>query len=442
MKVRCLTFLSVMMFYSSIVVGEWECAPALKPDLNNDGIVNYIDLWMVGHSFSTPLDPTRYTRNSDINCDKQVNDIDWDFVKKAYGQSYPIYREINAFRFSSQGEEKYHVGTEALITFHVEPDIYTDENDFIPIAEIKVTQNIPDNFELKEEVLDKTFYINAADPASAKGVFPVRFIPRKTGKYQIVTRAETTRHKYVYTDTKSINVLSEKKAGLNVTGAINYAQTWCADEGNLKSYLYIQAKVLGKDVKDVNRVIIKDVGSALKYDIYKENLENQPFTKEKYSGGRIFITPEFVKKRHCKSAYLEIISRDYTVTSGPFKFCAKTYKAHTKVFDCNNDLSLALKDNVSSIQFEKYLHGIAAKIIFHQPEVQLYFIEPKNPSSPKEWEILHKKIQSLAMLRSISSSQSYDRQRSEPYYRLEIRYKPKADFNFVMGKEYQPSESN
>ena len=105
------------------------CLSALKPDINNDGIVNYLDLWMVGRSYNLTSDDSRFIQKADTNCDNRIDAHDWDYVSQAKYKNYPIQKEVNHFKVSLVKEKDYFVGTNAFVESHIKLNSYSTDLD-------------------------------------------------------------------------------------------------------------------------------------------------------------------------------------------------------------------------------------------------------------------------------------------------------------------------
>ena len=242
--------------------------------------------------------------------------------------------------------------------------------------------------------------------------------------------------------------MSEKKESLNVSGKLSYSQNWCFDK-KIKSYVYIHAEVFGKDVADINQVEIWDKDSELHYSFFElaEGIKDNSYNGW-YLGARVLVTPEFIKNELCKSGVLKISSRDHSVTTKPFEFCATELKKHEivkqlkegdeniplnqkkyfgmqeKIFDCRHSVTLSLAKNFSRQKFEQFLIQIGGKVVLYQPEVDLYFVEPNNPSSRKTWNTLREQIKNHAMI-FLNFNYANHTELIDKQYKLETGYKPK-----------------
>jgi hypothetical protein len=402
------------------------CLLALKPDLNNNGIVDFRDVWMVGHSFNFSKNNPRFIQESDINCDNKVDEIDWNYVWKAYGKRYPIFDEIDYVDITFTGTDTmFFVESKDVITSAVSLRTNKNEGVFVPPASLKITQTITPNngLGLKSKLVNEVFHIK-----NGKGfpkTFPITFIPEKTGEYQFTTLVEIERGNKVIQRDTTINVLSKKKPNFSVSTQLSYSQNWCFQK-ELKSYLYIQAKVKGKDSINTNQIAIKDRDSERSYDFYLKDgtVQDLPYMENTYLGARIWVTPEFIKNKQCKEGYLEVTSRDHTITTDPIKFCAKSIKKEAMpfveqltrqqtdkdtpfgmqkgIFHCNQNISIHLAKNFSRRQLESLLKRNNGKIVLYQPKIELYFVEPNDPTLDSEWQILRGKLKNNPGIISIS----------------------------------------
>ncbi len=402
------------------------CLPALKPDLNNNGIVDFKDVWLVGHSFNFSKNNPRFIQGADINCDNKVDEIDWNYVWKAYGKSYPIFDEIDYVDIAFAGTDTpFYVGSKGVVTSTVSLQTNKNTGGFVPSASLKITHTVTPNngLGLKRKLVDKVFHIKNREEFPK--IFPITFMPNKTGEYQLTTLVEIERGKKVTQRNTTITVLSQKKPNFSVSTQLSYAQNWCFQK-ELKSYLYIQAKVKGKDSVNINQIAIKDRDSDQSYDFYlkDDTVQGLPYMENTYLGARILVTPEFIKNKQCKKGYLAVTTRDHEITTDSTEFCAKSIKKEAVpviekltrqqtdkdtsfgmqkgIFHCNQNISIHLAKNFSRRQLEAFLKTNNGKIVLYQPKIELYFVEPNDPTLDSEWQRLRGKLKSNPRLISVS----------------------------------------
>lgn len=395
---------------------NYFCSPALKPDLNNDGIVNYKDIWLVGRSFQQADTDYRYEPIADINCDKKVDEYDWQFVWSAYGEKGDTFPDIE-LGFTINIKQALFSGKEAKIYSNIELE---SKNKHPFLARVTQFISLRDQQELGEIILDKT--ISAREYWEAGGeVGPVReqstflFLPKKAGEYNLQTKITIANPERIFEFNDLMTVLPSKSLNREnkFLSVLSYSQNWCIQEG-LKSYLYVYAKIVGKDLSSIEKVEVIEKESNVIYALYPDLA---PYAKkgaieETYLGGRIYITPSFIQNNQCKSAYVKINTVGQTIIGEPVEFCASSFNGEPFIANglhrCDDIFSINLTENTSRQTLSAFLKKIDGKIIDYQSEINVYFVTPNTSLADENLRQFYKQLVSNKMVRFIHEHWRWD----------------------------------
>jgi hypothetical protein len=297
-----------------------ECVPAKKPDLNNDGIVDYKDLWKVGRSFRLPKTDYRFIAKADTNCDGQIDNLDWSYVLRAYNKVYPIFPEVRG-NIGINVPEKLYLGGEAdfkgfmymssfkspftiKLTLQITPADGLSVKTNLPNQVVKVGQN--------QAVTMSHYY-------TWDQKFSFHLKAEKVGTYQFIIRAEIPEDEKVIEEIKTIQVLPSKKADLNTTLSVMQYPSVVYHEESAEYWLDVNITLTGKDVADIEKIELID-----------ENTGKSRSVTERLSSGRgsvnIEVDRAFMQNQQCKSFHVHITTPYDSITSKTVKYCATAIK--------------------------------------------------------------------------------------------------------------------
>lgn len=298
-----------------------ECVPAKKPDLNNDGVVNYKDLWKVGRSFRLPKTDYRFIPTADSNCDGQVDDLDWSYVLRSYNKVYPILPEVDANIGINVPEKLYIGGPEA------------DFKDFMYMSSfkspftIKLTYQITpaDGLSVKTNLPNQVVKVGQNQAVTMSHYyhwdqsFSFHIKAEKVGTYQFIIRAKIPEDEKVIEEIKTIQVLPNKKADLNPTLSVVQYPT-VEHEISSAYWLDVNITMTGRDVADIEKIEIIDENTG------KSRRVTEDFNSGHSSVG-IGVDRAFMQNQQCKSIHALITTPYDSITSKTVKFCATAIKS-------------------------------------------------------------------------------------------------------------------
>lgn len=440
----CLIYTPTITFANHL---KTPCLPALKPDLNNDGIVDYKEIWLVGRGYKQPTTDYRYEKMADIDCDNQIDDFDWNYVWSVYGKSYPIFPEVSSV-IELLGDNTTYAGKEAKIMARI--ILKSDKMSFN--AKIKTTIKPNNRSILNENISNQTIFAEKGKPlfswsgreefskqAYFSNEFPISFIPNKSGKYQITTQIEILESGRIFQESKLFTVLPEVKT--QIIAPLSYFQYNCFKD-TIKSYLYVYSKITGENLVDIEKVEVIEKESGKFYPLYGRDTLSPPYkknisAKDTYLGGRALISPEFIKNKQCKSGYLKIQSPYHTTVSKTVEFCASSVESSKSFFvnkqltknpstiknrgihQCDEILSINVNNETSKQTLEVILDKLEGEIIAYQANIDVYFVTPKPPFSKEKQKKLFTELKKLNNIRFIYERWGNDQSRVDGMYKLE-----------------------
>jgi hypothetical protein len=300
-----------------------QCIPAKKPDLNNDGIVDYKELWMVGRSFRLPKTDRRFIEKADTNCDGQVNDLDWDFVWQAYNRIYPILPEAHGYISINETPDKLFVGQEANFSSFVE--VSSSKSPFTVKLSQQSTPN--DGSFTENKSLHQVMNVKQSQYGhyTWKQKFPLHFKAKQAGKYQFAIRAEIPEDHNVIEKTAFIKVWPVKQPPLHIDFSVSsyYKILDSNHYPESDSFLYANLKLTGAGAATVEEIEIIDEENGYSYP---GNESPKPI--------RIWIGLDFFQDKKCKSHHAVIHTPYGLVTSKSVKICGTPIPREALLQDC------------------------------------------------------------------------------------------------------------
>lgn len=317
-QILCLLWMMLMTTVLHAEYPQEECVPAKKPDLNNDGIVDYKDLWKVGRSFRLPKTDYRFIPTADSNCDGQVDDLDWSYVLRSYNKVYPILPEVSGYIVVNVPEKLYLGGHEADFDSHV--NLSSDRRPF----SFKLSQQITPNngLSVKNKLSNQIVRVEQSQYAKYGGyeweqAFPTHFKAEKVGTYQLSIRAEILETGKVIQDIKSIQVFPSKKAELTI-GLEVHQTPFVEPYEPIKYYdLRVTVMVAGKDTADMEIVEIIDESTGKSYRV----------SQNAYSSDVLIeVDRAFIQNQQCKSFHAHITTPYDSIIGKTVRYCATAIK--------------------------------------------------------------------------------------------------------------------
>lgn len=404
-------------FYSVLILSisfashaQTDCTPALKPDLNNDGLVNYKDIWMVGHSFNLSARDHRYIKLADTNCDGKVDNTDWVYVWEAKGNNYQIHPQVTGGVFQQNIPAHAYVGLQ--YDFKAGIRLFSDN---VPYT-ARVTQSVTPikGLGLTAPLIKKDYKIgyNESYSQAQSKKFPVYFQPEKAGEYQFKTQVEILETGKILQEQSTIIVLPARKAELDIKLTIMQPTFFRRDrlpyiEGG---YLTIYLLVKGDDVQDITKMSIID---EQPYHAYRAHELDRPVQVE--------VSRKFFMDRQCKSFHA-VIETDYDrVESQVFEFCGSPLKTRPDrnkemlerylsrphkpiipegmqkyICQANKHISIGSINDMSSEAVHELVKNSGGKVVFQMTipfeNTISYYVEPALAHLAKDWFDLYARL--------------------------------------------------
>lgn len=385
-----------------------ECLPAIKPDLNNDGVVNYKDLWMVGRSFRLPETDYRYIAKTDTDCDGRVDESDWLAVWRNYGRSYPIVPDVRGYVILNAPAQMYE-GRDAQFTAHLH--LVSDDKPFT----VNVRQRLSPRNGLRHEIPPRDKWVNAEKSRNKEFSLdlqlPMHLRAEKIGRYQIGIGAEIPESGQLIHRTATIRVLPAKRADLNVK--LEIVRDFPASQQ--QPLLRVLLKISGSDVDDITKMQVIDQDSGESYPVHAN-----------FSAVKIKVSPTFIANKQCKHFYAVINTPYDTLTSEPVRFCAASdpprrllqpvpqlspelaapvaLNGDMKNYICRGKRIVIIPaEDVSARQLSEIVTQAGGKVVFHESITnQSYLIEPNNVHGAEGWFDLAAKLEENQAIRGVS----------------------------------------